>query len=108
MFVLVYSNDDNNAKRCNSKMHYLRKDIVKNCSLIIIGKNFYEQPIDSNIKQDEEITKLAIIHQAGLIGKLKHADGVNINCLQSMFVLTILENIKEMRLKFYQRSVTVL
>ena len=51
MFVLVYSNDDNNAKRYNSKMHYLRKDIVKNCSLIIIGKNFYEQPIDSNIKK---------------------------------------------------------
>ena len=108
MFVLVYSNDDNNAKRCDSKMHYLRKDIVKNCSLIIIGKNFYEQPIDSNIKQDEEIIKLATIHQVGLIGKLKHADGVNINCLQSMFILTILENIKEMRLKFYQRSVTVL
>ena len=108
MFVLVYSNDDNNAKRCDSKMRYLRKDIVKNCSLIIIGKNFYEQPIDSNIKQDEEIIKLAIIHQVGLIGKLKHVDGVNINCLQSMFILTILENIKEMRLKFYQRSVTVL
>ena len=51
MFVLVYSNDDNNAKRYNSKMHYLRKDIVKNCSLIIIGTNFYEQPIDSNIKK---------------------------------------------------------
>ena len=97
MVVLVDSNDDNNAKRCNSKMHYLPKDIVKNCSLIIIGKNFYEQPIDSNIKQDEDIIKLAILHQIGLVGNLKHADDVSTNCVQSKFVLTILENIKEMK-----------
>ena len=58
LFVLVYTNEDNNAKRFNAQKFYLPKDIIKNYNVIINGKNFFDQPIDSDIKRYEEITKL--------------------------------------------------
>ena len=36
--------------------HYLPKDVIKNCNIIINERKFYDQPIDSNIKQYEEIS----------------------------------------------------
>ena len=47
------------------------------------------------------------IQQIELAGKLKNTDGVNADGEQSMFVLMILEEIKEARLKFSQGSVAV-
>ena len=58
MFVLVYSNHENNAKRFKVKRYYLPKGIIKNYNVIITGKNFYDQAIDSNKKRHEEIRKL--------------------------------------------------
>ena len=54
MFVLVYSDEDKNSKR-----YYLRKGIIKNYNVIINGKNFCDQPIDSDIKQYKEKRNLA-------------------------------------------------
>ena len=59
LFVLVYTNEAINAKRFNAWKYYLPKDIIKNYNAIINGKNFYGQPIDSDIKRYEEIRKLA-------------------------------------------------
>ena len=47
------------------------------------------------------------IQQIELAGQLKNTDGVNADGEQSMFVLMILEKIKEARLKFSQGSVAV-
>ena len=47
------------------------------------------------------------IQQIELVGQLKNPDGA-VAANESMFVLTILEKIKETRLKFSQGSVTVL
>ena len=47
-----------------------------------------------------------IIQRIELVGQLKKLNNDNKN-VESMFVLTILETIKEMRLKFSQGSVTV-
>ena len=58
LFVLVYTNEDSNAKRFNAQKFYLPKDIIKNYNVIINGKNFFDQPIDSDIKRYEEIRKL--------------------------------------------------
>ena len=58
LFVLVYSNEDAATKKFNSKRYYLPKGIIKNYNFIINGKNFYDQPIDSDIKRYEEIRKL--------------------------------------------------
>ena len=53
-YVLVYIYEDNNAKMLN----YLPKGIIKNYNVIINGENFYDQPIDSDIKRYEEIRKV--------------------------------------------------
>ena len=44
-FVLVYTNEANNAKILNARKHYLRKGIIKNYNVIVNGKNFFDQPI---------------------------------------------------------------
>ena len=48
---------DNNAKRYKARRYYLPKGVIKNYNVIINGKNFYEQPSNSDIKQYEEIRK---------------------------------------------------
>ena len=56
--VLVYSNQDSDSKRFKVKRYYLPKRIIDNYNVIINGKNFYDQAVDSDIKQYEEIGKL--------------------------------------------------
>ena len=58
MFVLVYLLRDNDAKRFETQRYYLPKGIIKNYKVIFNGKNFYDQPIGSDIKLYEEIRKL--------------------------------------------------
>ena len=53
MFVLVYAIQDANAERCNAWKYYLTKGIIKHFHIIINEKNFYDQPIDSDIKRYE-------------------------------------------------------
>ena len=57
LFVLVYTNHRDNAKRFNARKYNLPKGIIKNYNVIINGKNFYDQSIDSDIKRYEEIRK---------------------------------------------------
>ena len=45
------------------------------------------------------------IQKIKFVGQLKNIDGINADGTQSMFILTILEKIKEARLKFSQGSV---
>ena len=56
LFVLVHSNQDENAKRFKAKRYYLPKGNIY-YYVIINGKNF-DQPIHSDIKRYEEIRKL--------------------------------------------------
>ena len=57
LFVLVYSNQGSNVKRFNVWKYYLPKGIIKSYNVIISG-NFYDQVIDPDIKQYEDIRKL--------------------------------------------------
>ena len=57
LFVSVYSNKDADSKRFKTQKYYLPKGMIKNYNVVISGKNFYDQTIDSNIKQYEEIRK---------------------------------------------------
>ena len=50
LFVFVHSSQDDDSKRFKSQIYYLPKGIIKNYNVIINGKNFYDQPIDSDIK----------------------------------------------------------
>ena len=64
MLVLVYWNEDADSKRFKTDRYYLQIGIIKNnviiiqYNVIINGKNFYNQPIDSDLKQYEENRKL--------------------------------------------------
>ena len=58
LIVLVYSNQDVNAKRIKTQRYYLPKDIIKNYNVIINGKNNFGQPIDSDVKRYQEIRKI--------------------------------------------------
>ena len=51
-------NRNNDVKRFNAQKYYLPKGIIDNYIVISNGKNFYDQPIDSDIKWYEEIRKL--------------------------------------------------
>ena len=56
LFVLIYFNRDNDVKEFKAQI-YLPKAIIKNYDVTINGKNFYDQPIDSDIKRYIEIRK---------------------------------------------------
>ena len=58
LFVLAYSNEDAASKKFKAKWCYLPKGITDNYNVIFNRKNFYDQPIDSDIKRYEEIKNL--------------------------------------------------
>ena len=58
LFILIYLNRNTDVKRFNAQKYYLPKGIIVNYNVIINGKNFYEQAIDSDKKQYKEIRKL--------------------------------------------------
>ena len=47
--ILVYSNVGDNAKRYKYRRYYLPKGVIKNYKVIINGKIFYDQRIDSDV-----------------------------------------------------------
>ena len=49
LFVLVYANEDAHYKRFKAKKYYLPKEVIDDCNVIINGKNFFDQAIDSDI-----------------------------------------------------------
>ena len=61
LFLLVYLNRDNDVKQFKTRRYYLTKDRIKNYNVIVNGKNFYDQPIDSDIKRYKEIRKLTTV-----------------------------------------------
>ena len=58
VFVLVYKNQDDASKRLKTKMYYLQKEIFDNYIVLINRKNFYDQPVDSDVKRYGEIRQL--------------------------------------------------
>ena len=71
-------------------------------------KNHYRLIAVDLSRQKELDADPKAIQQIEFVWQLKNLGRINANRTQSMFVLTILEKIKETRLKFSQGSVTVL
>ena len=55
-FVLIYSNEDDDEEKYKARGYYLPKGIIKNFNVIIKGKNFYDQLINSDIKRQQQLT----------------------------------------------------
>ena len=51
-------NKGNVVKQLKTERYYLPKGIIKNYNIIINGKNFHDQEIDSDIKRYEKSRKL--------------------------------------------------
>ena len=71
-------------------------------------KIYYKLIASGVSKQKELDADPKAIQQIEFVEQLKNIDGINADGTQNMSILTILEKIKEMRLKFSQASVTVL
>ena len=71
-------------------------------------KNHYRLIAVDLSRQKELDAGPKVIQQIEFVGQLKNNDGENADGTQSMFVLKILEKIKETRLKFSQGSIMVL
>ena len=61
MFVLAYNNKegDNKVSVDSYKKYFLPRVKIENYNIKIIGKNFYDQPINDSIKQYDEIRKIS-------------------------------------------------
>ena len=70
-------------------------------------KNHYRLIAVDLSKQKESDVDPKAIQQIEFVRELKNIDGINADGAESTFILTILEKIKETRLKFSQGSVTV-
>ena len=51
LFALVYSNLDAASRGFKTKRYYSSEGFINNYNVIINEKNFYDQPIDSDIKE---------------------------------------------------------
>ena len=54
LLIITYPNQDSSATRFNGKKYCLPEGIIKNCNVIANVNNFYDQPIDSDIKRYEK------------------------------------------------------
>ena len=59
LFVLSF---ENKSDRSSHSAHYLAKVEIKDCNVMIDGRNVFSQPIDSMSKTYENIRKVAIGH----------------------------------------------
>ena len=78
-------------------------DYIKNYCRLIAAELSRQKELDADPKAIQQIIFLGQLKKLGNIGNATDVDND-----QSMFVLTILEEIKETRLKFSQGSVTVI
>ena len=63
LFVLVFDNTEGgakNVKRNNHTKYFLPRVNINNYNVLTDGRNFYDQPINDTIKQNDEIGKIAI------------------------------------------------
>ena len=57
LFVLAFEND---KERTSNRRYYIPNVEIKDCNVMIDGKNFLDQPINSMIKTYENIRKVTI------------------------------------------------
>ena len=62
MFILAFDNTNNGDKkveRDNHRKYFLPRVDITNYNVLIDGRNFYDQPINDEIKMYNEIRKIA-------------------------------------------------
>ena len=62
LFVLAFNNTANSANKVERNSHtkyFCPRVNISNCNILINGRNFYHQPFNDLIKQNDEIRKIA-------------------------------------------------
>ena len=61
LFVLAYciADDGNDEAGIKNKKYFLPRGEIKNCNVLIDGRNFYDRPINDIIKQYDEVRKVS-------------------------------------------------
>ena len=62
LFVIAYNNTNGNANQVERSVHrkyFLPRVDIPNYNVLIDGRNFYDQPINDQIKKYDEIRKIA-------------------------------------------------
>ena len=60
LFLMVYNREANQSTRNGHQTYYLPSIDLKKCNVIIVGKNFYDNPIENNSEKYRELKKLLI------------------------------------------------
>ena len=64
LFVLAYNRlaaaNDNQFNRNSKQVYYLPRNDLNKCNVIIDGRNFYDNPIESDIEKHRELKKVMI------------------------------------------------
>ena len=56
----LFNSADDTAGIKNDKKYFLARGEIKNCNILIDGRNFYDQPINDIIKQYDEVRKVSM------------------------------------------------
>ena len=59
MFVLAFNKDVNRIQRDSHRKYFLPRVDITNYNVLIDGRNFFDQPINDQIKKYDEIRKIA-------------------------------------------------
>ena len=59
LFALPYASGNNITNESSYRKYFLQRLKIKNYNIEIDGRNFYDQPINDWIKQDDEIRKIS-------------------------------------------------
>ena len=60
LFIMAYSREDDQATRNGRRKYYLPRIDLKKYNVIIDGRNFYDNPIESDIEKYRELKKVMI------------------------------------------------
>ena len=60
LFVMAFNRENNQPTRNGQQKYYLPTIDLKKCSVIIDGRNFYDNPIESDIEKYRELKKVMI------------------------------------------------
>ena len=62
LFVLTFEHDDDNDFRASNRRYCIPNVEIKDCNVVIDGKNFFDQPVKNDKVTYKNIRKLAIAH----------------------------------------------
>ena len=116
LFVMAYNRANGQPTRNGQRKYYLPRIDLEKYNVIIDGRNFYDDPVESDIEKYRELKKVMIGKGEDYLSKQKEldADPRAIQQIEFKYMLGtdsiiywVLEKSKETILEFYKETVKV-